>query len=922
MRRSKLPGIRRTRSHRPGAHWRKAPLALTNHPSVLVAAFVAALLIALAAAAEPFVTTAAASAALKTKLSQLTPFATGLEVRDHLFAYTPAQLANALPQAREREATVERLAAGLPFAGKLAVADILDPVPATTPTAYSDVRFFASAGALAHVKVLARTSGPGVWIADLTAKSLHVKPGGRFDLAGYRFKNRRVTERVKLTLRVKGIYRALAYEPESPYWVNFYEDVYPQDPNDPPPAPFVFLSQPDLFQLVKEIGGSDFDEVYQLPVDPSGLTLQDARGLVHRFAAVELGLRRAHSSLARALSCRPQSRGGVGFPTPASCVGLSSLGPAVILADENVSAISPAITLLSDAGIAIALAVAAAAGIFLVRRRRAEAALLFARGEAVATFAARTATEAFLPTLLGGAAGFGLALGLTGVFAPNGSTDNGTLASALAHAGIAVAVGLALLTLTAASAFLRLFDTGSRPLPWLRFLPWELPLLVVAFWLLHQVQSGGGLAGSGTSDTHHPTLAVFIFPLLLVAAAAGLAARLVRRLLRGRSCRRVRALPPALYLAVRRLAAARGVLVTLAVVSSVAFGAFFYAETLAASLAKTTNEKAYIATGSDVSAQILDGTSLPRSFPYPITELQYSNDDGALASSVGTQTDVMTVDPASLQRALHWSSDWGPSPSTFLPELAASPSLPLPVIVTTDVLATTKAIWIQGVRFPVRLLARVKVFPGMSEGVPLVITSARALDAASAKLHLFDPLDVPATYIWVKGPPAAVEHAFGNTLLHPYFVVSVETYQRNSDFLLATRTLSYMRTVAIAAGILVLIGLLLYLQARQRSQAIASALARRMGLRRRTEILSLSLELAAIVFFAATLGAAIAIAAAAPIAGHLDPLPQYPPSPVFAIPTGAILWSAGALVLLSVAAGALTSWFAGRTDMSEALRVA
>jgi putative ABC transport system permease protein len=892
---------------------------------------VAALLVALAAAAEPFVTTAAASAALKTKLSQLTPLATGLEIKDNLDAYTPAQLTSLLPQAQKRDAQVEHVAAALPFVGRLDIADLVPQstggapagVPATTPTGYINVRFIARTGALQHVRAISQTSGPGVWIDDVTAHALHLKPGGHFHLTGYRLLKGRQTAQTKLTLRVKGIYRTLAYEPETPYWVNFFEDIYPQGLDAPPPPSFVFMSRAELFQLVTKVGGSGFTEVDQLPVDPNGLTLQDARGLVKRFAAVQLNLRRARSSFAHALSCRPQSRGRVvGFPSAATCTGLSSLAAAVTLADQNVSAISPAITLLSDAGIGIALAVAAAAGIFLVRRRRAEAALLFARGEPAVTFAARTATEAFLPTLVGGVVGFALAFGLTGVFAPTGSTDNGTLESALGQAGIAVLIGLALLTLTAATAFLRLFDTGSRPLPWLRFFPWELPLLLVAFWLLHRVLSGGGLVGSGTSGTHHPTLAVFIFPLLLVAAAAGLAARVVRRLLRPRSGRRVRALPPALYLAVRRLGAARGVLVTLAVVSSVAFGAFFYAETLASSLAKTTNEKAYIATGSDVSAQVLAETPLPRSFPYPITKLQYSNGVGTLGSSVGNQTDVMSVDPVSLQRTLHWSSDWGPSPNRFLPELAASPAGPLPVIVTTDIPATTKAVWIQGVRFPVRILARVKVFPGMSEGVPLVITSARALNAESTKLNLFNPLDVPSTYIWVKGPPAAVEHAFGATTLQPYFVVSVETYRKNSDFLLATRTLRYMRTVAVAAAILVLIGLLLYLQARQRSQAIASALARRMGLRRETEILSLSLELGAIVFFSATIGAVIAIAAAEPITGHLDPLPEYPPSPVFAIPTTVILVSAGALVLLSIAAGALTSWFAGRTDMSEALRVA
>jgi putative ABC transport system permease protein len=898
---------------------------------VLAAAFVAALLVALAAAAEPFVTTAAASSALKTQLSQLTPLATGLQIRDELATYAIPRQADSLAQAQKREAAVERLAGSLPFVGRLDVADLSPQrgdsdrqggITAQTEGGTAAIRLVARAGALAHVKILAQTSGPGVWIDEITEKALGVKPGGSFRLGGEPGLSGNAQGVV--SLRVKGVYRPLAYETQSPYWINFFQDIYPQSLDASPPPSFAFVSRPTFFGILTKLGGGDFDEVFQLPVDPRGLTLQDARGLVRRFAAVNHTIEHTGSGLPQVLGCTRQELPSPGaiLGAPASCAALSSLSAAVVLADENVSAVSPAITLLTGAGIAIALAAAVAAGVFLVRRRRAESALLFARGEAATTFAARTATEAFLPTLVGGAIGFALAFGLTGVFAPAGSTDNGTLESALAHAGIAVAVGLALLTLTASVAFLRLFDTGSRQLPLLRFLPWEIPLLVVALLLLHQVQSGGGLAGSGTSGTHHPTLAVFIFPLLLVAGVAGLAARVARWLLRARSGRRVRALPPALYLALRRLAAARGVLVTLAVVSSVAFGAFFYAETLAASLGKTTNEKAYIASGSDVSGQIQSATPLPRAFPYPITKLQYSNEDGALGNSVGTEADVMTVDPSSLARTLHWSSDWGPNPSTFLPRLAGSSSLPLPVIVTTDISATTKAIWIQGVRFPVRILARVKVFPGMSEGVPLVITSVRALNAASTKLHLFDPLDVPATYIWVKGPPAAIEQAFGRTSLQPYYVVSVDTYRKNSDFLLATRTLSYMRIVAIASGILVLIGLLLYLQARQRPQAIASALARRMGLRRRTEILSLSLELGAIVFFAATLGAVIAIAAAEPITKHLDPLPEYPPSPVFAIPTAVILVSVGALVVLSVAAGALTSWFAGRTDISEALRVA
>ena len=73
-------------------------------------------------------------------------------------------------------------------------------------------------------------------------------------------------------------------------------------------------------------------------------------------------------------------------------------------------------------------------------------------------------------------------------------------------------------------------------------------------------------------------------------------------------------------------------------------------------------------------------------------------------------------------------------------------------------------------------------------------------------------------------------------------MTTVDTFRQSPDVLLATRTYSYLRTIAIAAGVLVLVGLLLYLQARQRSQAIASALGRRMGLGRGAETLSLCLE--------------------------------------------------------------------------------
>ena len=334
----------------------------------------------------------------------------------------------------------------------------------------------------------------------------------------------------------------------------------------------------------------------------------------------------------------------------------------MILADRNASAVTPAVSLLSDVGGAIALAVAAAAGAFLVRRRRAEASLLYARGEHVARFGGRTAVEGSRADARSAARpGSAWRYALTDVFAPSGSIDPGTVWSGAAHAAVAVAIGLCLLVLAASFAFVHLYDTGARGVRWLRWLPWELPVLAVALFLLFQIRSGGGLNTSGGSQ--HPTLAVFVFPLLLVAAVAGLGARIARLLLRSRSGGRLR---PPVYLALRRLAAARGLLVLLAVVSAVALGAFFYAETLAVSLAHTTTEKAYMATGSDAQATIFPSQPRPASFPYPVTRVQFGNQVASVGGPLGTQVDVMLVDPATLAQTLHWESDWGANPTGLL----------------------------------------------------------------------------------------------------------------------------------------------------------------------------------------------------------------------------------------------------------------
>ena len=473
-----------------------------------------------------------------------------------------------------------------------------------------------------------------------------------------------------------------------------------------------------------------------------------------------------------------------------------------------------------------------------------------------------------------------------------------------------------LLVAAAAGSFLTLYETGSRSLGRLRLIPWELPVAAAA--LICSCASAPAVGSQPRAPgAHAPTLAVFVYPLLLVAAAAGLATRAARLVLR-RSARLAGRTPPPVYLALRRLAAARGLVVVLVVVAAVSLGSLFYVETLAGSLNHTTVEKAYMATGSDANALVQNAQLLPASFPYPVTLVQFSNQAAQLDD--GSSVDVMLVNPTSLARTLHWQPDWGPSPARFLAELARSPSQPLPVIVTSD-LAGAQALNLGGVRVPIHTLAFVHAFPFMAQGIPLAITSYRALNAFQHRSNVYDPLGVLDTYALAKGPPTLAGRALAS--LDPaYPPATIETFLHDPEVVLATRTFGYMRLIAIASGLLALLGLALYLQARQRSQAIATALAQRMGFGGFAQTISLTLELACLLAFAGLIGAAVAIAAAVPIVHRIDPLPVDPPTPIFVIPTGELALAAAGLLLVAVAAGAVTSWLAARADVNEALRVA
>jgi len=481
--------------------------------------------------------------------------------------------------------------------------------------------------------------------------------------------------------------------------------------------------------------------------------------------------------------------------------------------------------------------------------------------------------------------------------------------SALAAAAAAAAVSIAAVAAGAWGARGRAIERASLRHR-LAIVAWELPVLAAAVISYAFIEHGGGLVKNTTIGSH-PRLVVLLFPLLVAAGVSGLASRAARR-----SLRRRQAASHVVFLALRRLAAARALLVLLTVTAAVSCCALTFAEVLGTSLSSNSAEKAYVANGGDVQGLIGPLQELPRTFPYPLAKVKESFDGARLEN--GTSVELLAVEPASLRRVIRWR--WSGDPRGALAKLDAS-SARLPAI-AVGTAANANAVLIGGKRISIRVVSTVDAFPGMVAGEPMLVVPSARLARAAAAAGITNPMEGANAYVWAKGEPRAVEAALARSALAPFYLTSVDYFLQSADLTTAARTYAFLRVIAFGAAVVALLALLLYLHARSRSQLVTSAFLSRMGMRESRQAASVALEAAALVAFAAIVGAGSALLAAAPIVSRVDPLPQYAPAATVAVPWLLLAASLCLLVAVATAAGAAASLLAGRGELGEALRVA
>jgi putative ABC transport system permease protein len=406
-----------------------------------------------------------------------------------------------------------------------------------------------------------------------------------------------------------------------------------------------------------------------------------------------------------------------------------------------------------------------------------------------------------------------------------------------------------------------------------------------------------------------------MFPVLFLTTLVAVVARILMLALRPlRSVSRT--WPSPLFLAVRRIARDRAAVVGMVAASALATGVFGYAATIQRSMDATLEAKALVYLGSDVVVRVPIDEAIPAVLERHSTEVGLFQ-HAWVQGDRREQVNVFAIDPATFARASYWDESLADESLDELvrglaerPEDGRVPALVVGVGVP-DV--AEAGIETQGTeRFEIDQVAHVDQFPGMRRGSPAMFLDAAVVDDLGIRTVLRE--------YRIDGDRDEIL-AILNDADTPYEEITTgDTVVDAAAFLTVSQTFGFMRSLAVASGLLVVGGMAVYLDARRRSRVLAYAFARRMGLTQRQHRRALLAEVLAGVGVGCWLGLVVALVGAGVAHEHLDPLPTVPPDPLLR-PAAVLLVALGvAAFAVAAVAAALAQRATDRDDPLEVLR--
>ena len=898
--------------------WKKAPLALVRYPGLLAAVVVGALLLSLVAAAYPLFLSRSEGELLDAAIANptITPYGAGMfySVTNVRFGEKVREGSDVVLADRLDE-EFTRLAAEGPHLGSPVRYALGSVVAVTLPggiTAESGPVagwLFSGTDAARNVDVVSGSEAGGAMVPDLIADAFDLGPGDVMEITG---------DRRTVSLKVGGVYRALYSQPRRDYWLPWSEQIFPQCGDCSAPPQFILVGPKELVDLTKEVGERDADLGWVAPVNGLPLTLDEARQVNLYTHALAREVTNPRTTVGRLFRCcgRDFVRGP--FLGRRDTEFRSAMSLVMREVERRAATVEGPLRLLLIAGLGVAAAVVAAAAAFAVAGRRTEAALLHARGWGPARFAAKSTLEAAIPVALGAAAGLGLGSWLISVFGPAAPPAASARTASFTAAAAAGAAGLFVLGVVSGVSFLRTFEVHSlkRRLAWV---PWEVFAIAGALWVLTRLHAGGALIKDARLDITRPSPLLLAFPVLFVAGFAALGARLSVEALRRTGPRLGRSSPVA-YLAVHRLTGLPRLTVLLVSAAALCLGVFVNAETMVRSLRATVDAKAGVFVGSDVQVWVDHDSPPQKNFPLPITRATRLKYAGSLLP--GEQPfDMVGIDPTTIVGAAYWSDSFADESLSDLVSRLSRKSGPLPVLLIQGQ-STPTAIEMSNVETAIEVVGRASAFPGVYSDDPLLVVDANALEQRVGARH--DPLRRPGarTELWIAGDTDQALADVSQLDAFPLATLTAKDVKDVPFIKAAIETFSMLNVLGLAAALLVIGVLVVYLQARQRARTVSNVLSMRMGMRDRQASAALVLELAAMLLIAFLLGASLGMLAGRLVSPLLDPLQTIPPAPLFDAPLAVVGWTLVGLAVVAVAGGWLVHRRASAVDLGEVLRVA
>ena len=896
------------------APWRRAPALLVRHPASLLAVVGAAAVLGAVASGQSQYLASAASGALTNQLVQRCNYTEGASIVGGL----PADEAARQTRTFDQRAAADLRASGAPARslGPSVTTLALDGVMATTAPltkgpgpvpAASEVTVYDRDGALRHVRVESRAAGggDGVWLTDSTASQLGVRAGQPVYLGGV------------LKVPVAGVYANLQNYPRPlpSFWCSQEtgESGYigPPDASFPPP-PLALVDRRLLLKIATALSPGLVDYQWQRPAVATGLTVDQGRAVV--------------GALARMQAQQPAE----GY--------LNRRGPLQMLASDLTfvvqrskaisDAVAHSVEPVTVAGLLIALLLMASAASYWVDRRRQELLLLRSRGIGPAWLALKAVLEMGPGAVLGTAVGVGAARALVALLGPSPVISAASVGAGSVAAGVALAAGLLLIAALSAGRVRSPADAvgstaggiggpaapGRRPRTWVRRTPIELVVLAaaaVAWWRLSGTNPDLAPAGSSVASVGPLYLA---FPALFVAGAAIFTARAGTWVLPW-ARRRAGARPgSSVFLGSARLAAGAGLAASLLAAAAMAVGTLVFAAAVTVTQQGTVAAKAETFVGSQTAVFLTAPASISASIRSASTTIERLGQ----AFLNGENVDVIGIDPATFARGAYWSRSYGAGSlqdavdrlqragrgDGAVPVIVANGSVPataqLRVPVAASGLPATRTL---------RVVEEVRGFTGVNGANTLVITQASALSGLNAMSEVLSR-DSAATVLGALSRDGVTASA----------VVSARDVLDLSQFLSVTWSFAYLQALGVLIGLIVVAGVLLYIETRQRQRVAAYVVARRMGLSRLAHMGAVAVELGAPLIAGALVGMALGMIGAALISGHLDPLPDLNPGPELAWPSVVLVSSATLTGLLWWLATAWSQRGADRSSAAVVLR--